>query len=187
MGNPSSLEFNSFYHIYSRGNNKQNIFYEERNYQFFLERYTKYIIPVAETYAYCLLKNHFHFLVKIRSEYEIAKNPSQQFSHFLNSYSKAINKAYGRTGALFQHPFGRKLITENEQLFRTVAYIHQNPLKHQFLINLREWKWSSYYEAYTNQLRIISPRNLELIFGSLQNYLSIEYPLADLDDIADFV
>jgi REP element-mobilizing transposase RayT len=186
MGNPSPLEYDAFYHIYSRGNNKEDIFYEERNYNFFIERYTKYIEPVAETLAYCLLKNHFHFLVKIRSENDVSKIPSKQFSHLLNSYSKAINKAYGRTGGLFQHPFGRKLILDNDQLFVTVAYIHQNPIKYHFVKNKGDWKWSSFYEAYTNRLEIIKQASLEMIFGKLENYLSIEYPLADLKDVADF-
>ena len=65
------LEPETYYHIYNRGINKGNIFKEERNYSFFLERYTKFIAPVAETYSYCLLKNHFHVLIRTRSEGEI--------------------------------------------------------------------------------------------------------------------
>ncbi len=56
----------SYYHIYNRGNNGENIFHEERNYRYFLQLYLKYIFPVADTYAYCLLLNHFHLLVRIR-------------------------------------------------------------------------------------------------------------------------
>jgi len=55
------LTYGSFYHIYNRGNNRENIFREERNYIYFLKLYTKYIIPVADTFAYCLLKTIFTY------------------------------------------------------------------------------------------------------------------------------
>lgn len=55
------------YHVHNRGNNRENILVEERNYQHFLKLYAKYIEPVGDTYAYCLLGNHFHFLVRIKT------------------------------------------------------------------------------------------------------------------------
>jgi REP element-mobilizing transposase RayT len=186
MGNYSSLEFDTFYHIYSRGNNKEAIFYEERNYHYFLECYAKYIEQIAETFAYCLLKNHFHLLVKIRPENDISKNPSQQFSHFLNSYSKAINKAYDHIGSLFQHPFGRRAILSNDQFHRTIAYIHQNPIKHRFVLNRGQWEWSSYYEVSKGKYQLIKPSTLEETFGGVENYLAIEYPIQFLNGIDDF-
>ena len=113
MTSPPPLESGMFYHIYNRGTNREDIFVQERNYRYFLQLYVKHIEPAAETYAYCLLKNHFHVLVRIKDAE--AQNPkglerplgSIAFSNFFNAYAKAINKAYGRTGSLFQHPFGR--------------------------------------------------------------------------------
>jgi len=64
------LQQGVFYHIYNRGNNRENIFIEERNYILFMKQYSRYIFPVADTYAYCLLRNHFHFLVRIKTEQE---------------------------------------------------------------------------------------------------------------------
>ncbi len=55
------------YHICSRGNNKENIFKEPRNYPFFLEKYRRFIHPICQTYAYCLMPNHFHALVQFKS------------------------------------------------------------------------------------------------------------------------
>ena len=55
-----------YYHIYNRGNNREDIFIQERNYRYFLRLYAKHIEPMADTYAYCLLRNHFHFLVRIK-------------------------------------------------------------------------------------------------------------------------
>ena len=61
------------------------------------------------------MKNHFHLLVRIKTDDEQPldppKNPTQQFSNFFNSYTKAVNKAYGRTGSLFQKRFGRIDVT----------------------------------------------------------------------------
>jgi REP element-mobilizing transposase RayT len=56
-----------FYHIYNRGINGEDLFKDERSFALFLNKFTKHVHPVAETYAYCLLKNHFHLLVRIRS------------------------------------------------------------------------------------------------------------------------
>lgn len=160
MTSPSPLLYDTYYHIYNRGNNRENIFIQERNYEYFLNLYFKYIDPIAETYAYCLLRNHFHVLLKTRAEEEITgtlrvasvtRKPlgseqylSQQFSNFFNAYAKAINKAYDRTGSLFQHPFGRVPVTTDRQFWNVIAYIHQNPQKHGFVKDFREWKWSSY-------------------------------------------
>ena len=55
-----------FYHIYNRGNNRQNIFFEERNYLYFLRLFEKYLFNLVDVYAYCLMPNHFHFLIKIK-------------------------------------------------------------------------------------------------------------------------
>jgi putative transposase len=65
------LEPDRIYHLYNRGINGDNIFKEERNYSYFLTKYAQYIEPIAETFAYCLLKNHFHIAIRTKSEDEI--------------------------------------------------------------------------------------------------------------------
>lgn len=67
MASPSPLLDDTYYHIYSRGNNGENIFFQERNYEHFINLYFKYIAPIAETSAYCLLRNHFHGSLKTRT------------------------------------------------------------------------------------------------------------------------
>ena len=107
------LEFGTYYHISNRRNNRESLFYEERNYNYFLELYKKYIPQVAKTFAYCLLPNHFHFLIQVNTEDEQRKtsssskpinvvSPSGQFSNLFNAYAKAINKSNNRRGSLFQ-------------------------------------------------------------------------------------
>lgn len=62
-----NIEEGSFYHIYNRGNNGGDIFFDDENYNYFLKLLAKYITPVADIYAYCLMRNHFHLLVRIKS------------------------------------------------------------------------------------------------------------------------
>jgi len=67
MASPSPLQYGQYYHIYVRGNNRENLFYEERNHRHFLRLHALYVEPVVDTYAYCLLRNHFHLLVRRNS------------------------------------------------------------------------------------------------------------------------
>ena len=163
MTSPSPLQPGQYCHIYHRGNNGEDVFLEERNYRHLLRQYAKHIEPVADTYAYCLLRNHFHLLVWIKTVEEQEaffqealrvsktprvlkeKNPSQQFGNLFNAYAKAVNKAYGRTGSLFEHPFGRKRVSSNAYLAHLVAYIHRNPQKHGFVDDWLDWPYSSYH------------------------------------------
>src|SRR5690606_18599882 len=102
------LQVETFYHLYNRGVNGGDIFRESENYTYFLNKYADLIAGVADTYAYSLLKNHFHLLIRTKSEAEIQerfeekKKPassiiSLQFSHLFNGYAQAINKKYNRT------------------------------------------------------------------------------------------
>jgi REP element-mobilizing transposase RayT len=155
--------------------------------------YGKYIEPIAETFGYCLLKNHFHCLVRIRSEEEIktlkvppeplgSGYPSRQFSNLFNAYAKAINAAYGRTGSLFQHPFKRVMVTSDSQLLQTVRYIHQNPQKHGFVEDFREWKYSS-YRALLSEKQTRLQRDIVLGWcGGKQSYIEFHSGVIDAQD-----
>jgi putative transposase len=65
------LEYGKFYHVYNRGINGCNLFRDNENYEYFLHLYDKYISPVAKTYAWVLMRNHFHLLVRVKREEEI--------------------------------------------------------------------------------------------------------------------
>lgn len=196
MTSPSPLSYDTYYHIYNRGINRENIFPEERNYGYFLNLYSKYIEPVAETFAYCLMKNHFHLLVRTKSEEEILAEslktfrvsktlkvlgvePSTSFSNFFNAYAKGINKTYGRTGSLFQHPFGRVAVESDAQFHAVVRYIHQNPQKHGFVDDFRDWPYSS-YDALVSEKPTRLQRNMVLDwFGGRDAYLANHAQLVD--------
>jgi len=192
MTGPPALQPDTYYHIFNRGINGENIFREERNYKYFLDLYAKYIDPVAETYTYCLLKNHFHLLVKTRNENEILTDanskildenktlrvfetlrvskpdPSSAFANFFNAYAKGFNKTYGRTGSLFEHPFRRILVTDDAQFTAVVRYIHQNPQKHGFVDDFRDWPYSSYESLTSDKVTRLNREAVQAWFGGCE-------------------
>ena len=132
-----------FYHIYNRANGNEKLFYTTENFRYFLQKYTQYIHPVADTFCYCLMPNHFHLIVRIRSETKLLNltgfenltglkleaQITKHFSNFFNSYSKSINEQERRKGSLFMRPFKRKIIESTPYLQKLVHYIHFNPLE----------------------------------------------------------
>lgn len=152
------LEHGKFFHIYNHGVGGRDLFRDANNYEHFLTLYDKYISPVADTYAWCLMKNHFHLLVRIKEEAEVVasytpdrvRNPVRdnistlQFSKLFNSYAQAFNKYHQARGALFERPFKRKLIDSDDYLRQVVLYIHNNPVHHGFCEHPIEYPWSSY-------------------------------------------
>ena len=157
MQNIEPIAYGSYYHIYNRGIDSCNLFQETDNYEYFLSLYDKYISPIAETYAWVLMPNHFHLLVRMKDEEEVAslnltgfenlsglKPPHQYFSNLFNAYTKAFNKRYGRHGNLFERPFKRKLIDNELYLKQVILYIHNNPVHHKFCNHPMEYPWSSY-------------------------------------------
>ncbi len=153
------LEENTFYHIYNRGNNGENLFYKEENYWYFLRKYDEYLSDYLETYAYCLLPNHFHLLIRVKDskDYEgrflktgtsnlvdTDKIISELFRRFFTSYSKSVNKQESRKGSLFQKNFKRKAVLSDSYFTRLVWYIHSNPKKHQIFNSYKEYPYSSY-------------------------------------------
>jgi len=165
-----TLEYGEYYHIFNRGNNREDIFREERNYEYFLSSLFHHLEKSIDVFAYCLLKNHFHLLVHIKSanHQHAHTNPQQQFSNFFNGYAKAINKAYGRSGSLFQKRFGRKVITSQQYLVRSVCYIHCNPEIHGFVEDFRKYPHSSYHTILDNSISRITTDEVLEWFGGVK-------------------
>ena len=153
-----TMEFlkNELYHIYNRGNNKQKLFFKADNYIFFLNKIRRYIVPYCDILAYCLMPNHFHFLIR-SDERTIAtksvagkdKNVlSEGIRHLLSSYTQAINKQNSSTGSLFQQNTKAKPIIKGSKNYDQIClhYIHQNPLKTKLVRKMEEWEYSSFQD-----------------------------------------
>ena len=179
-----ALEPGNYYHIYNRGNNGDKIFFEDANYTYFLQLYKKYISPVANTLAWCLMRNHFHFLVYLKEELEINRldfkystrsevsliDPSRQLSHLFNAYTQAINKKYSRTGSLFEKPFERKRITSEDYLKKLIFYIHNNPVHHSISDKISSYPWTSYHEFLREEDIIVKRTEVIELFADLENF-----------------
>ena len=168
------FESGHYYHIYNRGNNKENIFIEEKNYNYFLEKMKKYLLPIADVYAYCLLKNHFHIVLKIKDQKELPEKFKEKihlpFSNFFNSYAKSINTAYNRTGSLFQEHLQRNRIENEEYLKQLIVYVHLNPVKHKFTESFETYLNSSYRSYLSNKETSIERDFILELFGGLENF-----------------
>lgn len=172
------------YHLISRANGSEKIFREPMNYSFFLEKLKKYVLPVIDLYAYCLLPNHFHLLGQIKnlqaieSHFELKKPGRffsekltsdfimERFSNMLNSYCKSYNKMYLRKGSLFIDYLRRVEIISSQQVCSTGFYVHKNPVHHGYCTRMRDWPWSSYQDFLAGNSEIVSLKKMMSYYGS---------------------
>jgi len=149
------------YHVSNRGNNRCIIFPRRKNYFYFMEGIRKYVSPCCDILAWCLMPNHFHFLIQANSaSVPVIRDGSlerQRFSQgikqLLSSYAKGVNKQEGRTGSLFQQKTKGVQVSGVDQNYPLTAfhYIHQNPVRAGLVERMEDWEFSSFRE-YASQL-----------------------------------
>jgi len=159
---------NNYYHIYNRGCNKENIFIGDENYIYLLRKIIKYKDEFnISVIAYCLMPNHYHFLLRQDSEVLISDFMQRVF----NSYTKAINKKYGRSGTLFEGKYQAIHIDKENYLIHLCRYIHRNPIEAKLVSNISEWKYSNYLDWLGMRKGKLVDKNFILDrFGSANNY-----------------
>ena len=159
------FEPDNFYHIYNRGNNSQIIFFDDENYQYFVNKIKELVVPACHLLAYCLLPNHFHLLVmankvscnnyrsktgKITEE----QNLTKRIALLLSSYSQGVNRKRNRTGSLFQKKTKAKSLNESKShtdyLTFYFQYIHQNTVMAGLVNKMENWPFSSFNEYARN-------------------------------------
>lgn len=175
----------NYYHIYNRGINGTSLFFEEQNYPFFLNLLGKYALIVTEIYAYCLMNNHFHLLVRILDRPE--KKPHLGFSHLFNSYAQAINKQYERSGSLFERPFRRKLIDSETYLWYMILYIHHNPVHHGFCDDFKDYPHSSYHFINSDKETYLKRAEVLRWFDGCEGFIESHQVKFELKSIKDYV
>ena len=162
-----ALEKDNYYHIYNRGINGTEIFFNEENKYFFLKQLSKYLVDKISVFAYCLMNNHFHLVIKLNDEENMV---TQTFSNFFNSYVKAVNKENDRTGSLFEKHFKRIKLTDENYLRQLIMYVHLNP-KHHLDLKFEEYKFSS-YQSFLSQKETKLERDEVLnLFGGIENFV----------------
>jgi REP element-mobilizing transposase RayT len=115
------LKPDTSYHIFNHANGFENVFREPENYRFFLEKYRKYISPIAETYAYCLMPNHFHVVVRIRKQEvikELIRNKDNQ-NLTSNFFNRASNFSKVRNFGKVEEELGK--VAENQEIEKYIS------------------------------------------------------------------
>lgn len=158
------LELDTAYHIFNRGNNREDIFRTAEDCHVFLSQCHQRLPAFAFLFAYCLLENHFHLALHTFSEEDQKRvweadqqkdvlqtqepflliEPSDQMRSFFSSYAMRFNHRYHRTGALFERPFERRMVDNDDYLRKLIVYIHRNPETHGLIDDFRHWPYSSY-------------------------------------------
>lgn len=160
------------YHVFNRTNNKEKLFLSDENRRFFLRKYNEHLSSYLDTNCWCLLSNHFHFLIRIKPHAVITDTLSKKdftdrsltenkflekvcgisewmehaFKRFFQSCSLAFNKVHQRQGNLFYKPFKRVEVNQDSHLTQAVLYIHTNPVKHGVLKDFAGYEWSSWHD-----------------------------------------
>jgi REP element-mobilizing transposase RayT len=194
------LEPGLTYHIFNHAVGNDKLFIDDKNYSFFLGKVQQWILPVCDIYAFCLMPNHFHLLLKIKDEselleafeeliikrlkinleidntvlkkrsYVLSRIISDQFSHCYNSYVQAFNKVYSRSGGLMKEGFQRKHVNSEEYLNDSIIYIHCNPVIAGLVSRPEDWKHSSYHELISNQKKGLCSIDIIERFENLENF-----------------
>lgn len=157
-----TIEKSIIYHIYNRGINSQNIFFSSENKRYFLYLFNKHLSDKVDLLAYCLMDNHFHFVIRVIAE---SKEATQSMSNFLNAYVKAFNKMYGRTGSLFEKHFKRIRVNDEIYLKNLIIYIHQNPT------DFEHYSFSSYQRMVNHDKTLEQVSEIIALFGGIDNFI----------------
>ena len=181
----------SFYHIVSKSIDGILLFRTPPDFAVFKERFCKFNDIIFEIWSYCLLNNHSHFIVKTRSADEcsaliheqdeeaitLAMNDpgnellfgsvaERQMNSFLASYANYYNNRYDRQGGIFQKPFKRLLVVDENHLQQAIIYVHANPQKHGLTDDFSQYSYSSYNEILSGGETIVAAEKVTGFFGS---------------------
>jgi REP element-mobilizing transposase RayT len=173
----------SFYHIFNRGINRQILFYQIRNYEYFLRLIDQFLSDYIHLLAYCLLPNHFHLVLKVKEkillngeeksdEESIGSTVVQQLKRLFVTYSMAINKQEHREGILFDPKYKRIEIEDDDYLLYAIYYTHYNPEKHQISRNFRLYEHSSYNAICEGNKSIVDRKYLLELFDDLHGFIT---------------
>lgn len=163
MSQREPIQVGGFYHVFNRGVEKRSTFEDDRDHERFLVMVDYYRLadppisfsqrhriqpsrldlprePLVTIVAYCLMPNHYHFLVQACTERGI-----EQFAGRLsNAYTRAYNTRWNRVGPLFQGRYKIEAITTNDELVHVCRYIHLNPVVARIVRDPAQYRWSSY-------------------------------------------
>jgi hypothetical protein len=200
----ATFECGGIYHVYNKTNNKELLFRSDTNYFYFLNQFSKYISPFADTYAWNLIPNHFHFVVKIKAvdemlgsvtdiplsrqtksqkQFLISKDVNMllemEFKRFFTSYAMSFNRMFDRKGNLFYRTFKRVRISKDSQFTQALIYIHANAQKHNLVKQFEKHKWTSYHTVISEKPTKLLRNEIIDWFGSKEQFIRVQYALTE--------
>ena len=116
-----------------------------------------------------------------------ARQTGQQFNNLFNSYAKAINKAYNRTGSLFQKRFGRIEVTSDSYFLALINYIHRNPQKHGFVEDFQDYPYSSYQVMLSDKATRLKREEVLAWFAGKERFEQFHGVAADAKPIEHLI
>jgi REP element-mobilizing transposase RayT len=160
-----------FFHVYNRGNNKEQLFHAQSDYEYFLRKYQNYLSGWVDTFAFCLIPNHFHLLLRVKEFEGAAEGTSEGLRRLFISYAQTINLIYDRSGSLFRKNFNRLPVENDSYFLNLVLYIHLNPVQHSVTSDFRDYPWSSYPLIVNNIPGFLNRGHILDRFGSLEKFI----------------
>ena len=191
------LDHNCSYHIYNRAAGDDLLFRDKSDYKFFLKIYKDCFGPYCTTYAFCLMPNHFHFIIKVKgsadvfssiqSETTVASQNylkgeidmnaflGDQMRRFFSAIPKRYNAKYDRRGPLFQEKVKRVWISNDDRLRYLIAYVHHNPIHHYKERGFKDWRYSS-FSGYLSDKATLLPRTEVIeLFGGEEAFMEFHW------------
>ncbi len=157
------------FHIYNHSVNEIDLFNDNSDYIYFLDKFKKKYAPNdMDIYAYCLMPNHFHFCIRQMSDRPIY----EMFNSFILSYSLHYNAKYKRKGALFASKLQHKRINDERYFVDICPYIHLNPKRAGLVEQIEDWEFSNYPEWIGKRNGLLfSDKLLIEIFENSEEYI----------------
>jgi putative transposase len=190
------------YHVVFKSIDGLLLFRDAAHYSVFLNRFYQFTNAAVENWAYCLLNNHAHFIVKVKALTEVIKNISEidaakqtismkklladsnsesvfdemlerQINSFMVSYVNYTKNKYGHNGGVFQKPFKRIAITADVHLQQAIIYVHANSVKHNIFKDYERYSYSSYASINKNAGMYCENEKVIDFFGGVDKFVAL--------------
>jgi putative transposase len=193
---------NKHYHIVFKSIDGLLLFRSDADYSVFLQRFYKFTNLAVENWAYCLLNNHAHFIVKLKTHEEVIRNITdidlavqtvamkkllvnsndesvfdemleRQLNSFMVSFVNYTKNKYGHNGGVFQKPFKRVVITTDAHLQQAIVYVHANSVKHNISNDYERYIYSSYISISKNTNTYCEREKVIDFFGGANKFVEL--------------
>jgi REP-associated tyrosine transposase len=137
----------AIFHVYNHVIDNYDLFYDDEDYSYMISVMEENLhnIP-GSVFAYCLMPNHYHFLIRQESDIEVYR----LFNYTFITYAHYFNNKYDRKGPIFRSPLQHKIIDNDLYLLQLCKYIHLNPVRKNLVSHASEWLYSNYNDWITS-------------------------------------